>query len=157
MSAAPSREFQILNHHPRLRVDEEALLQCLQSLDDWNHYPLPDGELSLVFITKEEMCRLHGEYLNDPKLTDVITFDGDPTLDFAGEVLLSPDQARIQAPHFNTSFSAELLLYVVHGWLHLAGCDDTTEDALREMKAAEQDCMRHLSNLADSIFIWQDS
>jgi probable rRNA maturation factor len=156
MNSSSSREFQIINHHPRLQVNEDALLQCLQSLDEWNQYPLPEGELSLVFITEDEMCRLHEEYLNDPKLTDVITFDGDPTLDFAGEVLLSPDQARIQAPLFNTSFSAELLLYVVHGWLHLAGHDDTTEDALPKMKNAEQDCMHHLSDLAHSVFVWQD-
>ncbi len=150
-----SREFQILNHHPDLLVDEELLLQCLESLDAWQRYPLPQGELSLVFIPADEMCRLHDEYLSDPKLTDVITFDGDPQLDFAGEVLISPDQARIQAPAFGTSFSSELLLYVVHGWLHLAGYDDTTEEALKEMKAAEQDCMQYLHQQADSVFRWQ--
>lgn len=135
------REVQILNNHALLSFDEEALLQCIQKLDTWEQYSAPEGELSLVFASAEEMCQLHATFLDDPKLTDVITFDGEPLLDFAGEVFVSPDQAKIQAPQFDYDFSSELTLYVVHGWLHLAGLNDTDPGSLQEMKQAEQQAM----------------
>ncbi len=39
------------------------------------------------------------------------------------------------------AFSAELTLYVVHGWLHLAGYDDLQPAKKRRMRAAEKRAM----------------
>lgn len=147
------REIQILNNHPELQIDETALEECIRILDTWGKYSVTDGELSLVFPDQEEMCRLHDEFLSDPKLTDVITFDGDPLLEFGGEIFASADQAQIQAPHFNNDFSSELTLYVVHGWLHLAGLDDRAAETLKVMKDAEQEAMGLLGKpLSQKIF-----
>lgn len=41
-------------------------------------------------------------------------------------------------------FSAELTLYVVHGWLHLAGYDDLQPAKKRRMRAAEARAMKLL-------------
>ena len=39
------------------------------------------------------------------------------------------------------AFSAELTLYVIHGWLHLAGYDDLKPARKRRMRAAEKRAM----------------
>jgi probable rRNA maturation factor len=56
--------------------------------------------------------------------------------------------ARRQAPALQIAFSAELTLYVVHGWLHLAGYDDLNPAAKRAMRRAEARAMRLLAGSA---------
>ena len=43
-----------------------------------------------------------------------------------------------------TPFAEELMLYVVHGWLHLAGYDDLEPTKKRRMRAAEARAMKLL-------------
>ena len=42
------------------------------------------------------------------------------------------------------TFATELTLYVVHGWLHLAGYDDLQPAKKRKMRAAEARAMKLL-------------
>jgi len=79
--------------------------------------------------------------MGDATATDVITFAGDPTAGFAGEICVSADTARTYAHAHRRDFSAELTLYVVHGWLHLAGYDDLQPAKKRRMRAAEKRAM----------------
>src|SRR4051812_29420398 len=91
-----ARELSISNRHPRLRVDQRALRKAMATLDAAAkkfHGGCPPGELSLVFLTDEKLAKLHGDFLADPSITDVITFEGAPTLGFAGEVCISVDAA----------------------------------------------------------------
>jgi probable rRNA maturation factor len=120
----------------------------------------PPGELSLVFLTAAALAKLHADFLGDPSPTDVITFAGDPALGFAGEICVSADAAHRHVNSFvvpasagirqtpakagttstgplHDNFSAELILYVVHGWLHLAGYDDLVLAKKRAMRRAE--------------------
>jgi probable rRNA maturation factor len=124
---------------------------------------VPPGELSIAFLTDPALARIHASFMNDPTATDVITFEGDPSAGLAGEICVSadtaarfvglpleggPDPARRscsakaakdrQAPALQAEFSAELTLYVVHGWLHLAGYDDLLPARKRRMRAAEK-------------------
>jgi probable rRNA maturation factor len=105
---------------------------------------IPVGELSLVFLTDPALARLHANFLNDPTTTDVITFEGDPALGTAGEICISADTAATFAREHRRDFSAELTLYVVHGWLHLAGHDDLVPAKKRAMRRAEIRAMRVL-------------
>lgn len=114
----------------------------------------PPGELSLVFLTDEALARIHADFMSDPTPTDVITFDGDATAGLAGEICVSadmaarhvglpvgpagPKRARRGSRSFQTAFAAELTLYIVHGWLHLAGYDDLRPDHRLRMRAAER-------------------
>jgi probable rRNA maturation factor len=103
------------------------------------------GELSLVFLTDAALAQLHADFLADPSTTDVITFEGDPLLGTGGEICVSADTAAAYAKKHRRDFSAELTLYVVHGWLHLAGYDDLESQKKRAMRRAEQRAMKLLS------------
>ena len=151
-----AREISIANHHPRLRLDRRAVARVIHTLDAHaarfapRPSPLaresPPGELSLVFLTDPALAQLHADFLDDPAPTDVITFAGDPTLGTAGEICLSADAAlRHLAPRPSPlAFSAELTLYLVHGWLHLAGYDDLQPAKKRLMRRAEARAMKLL-------------
>jgi probable rRNA maturation factor len=162
----PARAVVIANHHPRLRLDRRALVHAVHVLDAHAAKFLggpPPGELSLVFLTDPALAKLHADFLDDPTITDVITFEGDSTAGLAGEVCVSADAALRQTSALSSpvrqaqgpralsrgqpsalSFSTELLLYVVHGWLHLAGYDDLVPAKKRAMRRAEARAMELL-------------
>jgi probable rRNA maturation factor len=140
----PAREISIHNAHPRLRLDRRAIAAAIARLDaraDRFRGGCPPGELSIAFLTDPALAALHAGFLGDPATTDVITFGGDPALGVAGEVCVSADTAAAYAAAHGRDFSAELMLYVVHGWLHLAGYDDLRPQKKRLMRAAEKRAM----------------
>lgn len=164
LSLMPAREINIANHHPRLRLNRRAITRVIHTLDaHFSHSKnekqktkipsAPAGELSLVFLTDTALAQLHADFLDDPTITDVITFEGNPALGVAGEICVSADAAlRHVAPkapalrsklsgQSSSAFSTELTLYLVHGWLHLAGYDDLQPAKKRLMRRAEARAM----------------
>lgn len=149
--SAPSRTFALANRHPRLRMRRAAAIKALRLLD--SQFPtsgaksselrarscaVPPGELSLVFLTDSALAQLHADFMGDPTPTDVITFEGDSAAGLAGEICVSVDMAARVARERRTDFATELTLYLVHGWLHLAGYDDLAPAKKRLMRAAER-------------------
>jgi probable rRNA maturation factor len=148
-----SRSVSIHNGHPRLRLDRRAVAAAVHLLDAHAGDILgplpraarrttapgvPPGELSLAFLTDSALARLHAAFLDDASKTDVITFAGAlAESGQVGEICVSADAARAFAEKHGRDFWEELTLYVVHGWLHLAGHDDLQPKNKRRMRAAE--------------------
>ena len=91
--------------------------------------PLPPA-VAIHWISSQEMCRVHQEFLDDPSLTDVITFHH-------GEILICPQVAHLEAPRHGHTYEQELLFYALHGLLHLLGWNDQTT-AQRQRMHREQ-------------------
>lgn len=127
-----------------LQFSAAKLTKSIHALAALDQYAIPPGELSIVFLNDDVMSQLHSEYLNDATPTDVITFPGDSDMDFAGEICVSVDHAIASYMEHHTSFAEELTLYIVHGYLHLAGLDDIEEQDRLGMRAAEAVLMQHL-------------
>lgn len=121
--------------------DVYNLFECL----DMTEYAIGSGDLSVVFLNEISMKDLHEQYLRDDTLTDVITFDGDSSMSFAGEICVSPDYATVSSQEHNVMFSEELSLYLVHGYLHLYGLNDILQEDIAMMRSAEKKCMNILS------------
>jgi probable rRNA maturation factor len=82
-----------------------------------------ETELSLSFVTPEEMADLHHRYMDEAGPTDVLSFPmGEDGL--LGDVVVCPEVAARNNP----DVEAELRLLVVHGVLHLLGYDHEEED-----------------------------
>ena len=107
----------------------------------------PVGELSLVFMERNAHNKLHGEFLNDFRPTDVITFPPDPEEHMAGEICVSVDQAFEESNSRKIPFCKELSLYLIHGWLHLVGFDDLERVERQQMRFEEERCMNHIEKL----------
>jgi probable rRNA maturation factor len=147
------REVHLHRAHPRLRLDRRAVIRVIHLLDAaaarFQGGP-PEGELSLAFLTDPALAALHANFLGDPTPTDVITFEAQPGMGAAGEICVSADTARAFAQAKKLDFSRELTLYIVHGWLHLAGYDDLQPAKKRQMRAAEARAMKVL-DAADAV------
>lgn len=106
------------------------------------------GDVSVAVVDDGEMRSLHARYLNDDSPTDVLSFalngpEGDSSDDAChGEIVASVETADANAVDFGWSRDDELLLYAVHGALHLAGYDDTSTESLREMRQRETEVLR---------------
>jgi probable rRNA maturation factor len=138
------RTLEVATRHPRLRFGKKELAAAVGALDARATRfkgGCPAGELSVAFMTDRALARLHARFLNDPSATDVITFGGDPANGVAGEICVSVDAAARRAGRSATRLSGELTLYVVHGWLHLAGYGDRRPAARRLMRRAEARAM----------------
>jgi probable rRNA maturation factor len=118
--------------------------EIFRLLDATGIWSAPEGEISVAFLDRESMCRLHEDFLRDGTLTDVITFEGDALAGTAGEICVSPDQALEFKGSRRLPFAEELTLYLVHGYLHLAGLDDIDPADRRRMRAAEKQAMNLL-------------
>jgi probable rRNA maturation factor len=137
-SPASPRPWAASRRHPRLRFSTASLTRCLQVLESLPGPRPPPGELSLAFLTDPALAQLHDQFLADPSPTDVITFPGDPAAGLAGEICLSVDRALAESTRRRRPYARELTLYLVHGWLHLAGLDDLTPAGRRAMRRAER-------------------
>ncbi len=76
------------------------------------------------------MRALNREYHRTDLPTDVLAFDyGDRRAD----IIISLDTARKNSRLYKTKFKDEVLLYVFHGILHLAGYSDLTPEGRKKM------------------------
>ena len=83
-------------------------------------------EVEISLVSDAEIARIHDEFMDQPDETDVITFQH-------GELIVSVDTASNEATHRNSPLERELLLYVIHGLLHLHGYLDAKPDEREQM------------------------
>lgn len=103
-----------------------AIPQCLEK-PGAGERDLPSlNSVEISIVDDEEIARVHGDFLDDPTPTDVITFQH-------GELIVSADTADRMAREQGHSALEELFLYVVHGLLHLNGHLDAGEEDRRIM------------------------
>lgn len=155
----------IARRKPASGAIEVSLSKCPAGLDaavrDAVTYSLSrhgkrEGELSVAFVSTGEMRRLHARWLNDSSPTDVITFDlvdrslrsrgrrtGRSRVD--GQLVVCTSVAREEARRRDLSWRRELLLYVVHGCLHLCGYDDRKSREAARMAVEQNRILRQLS------------
>jgi probable rRNA maturation factor len=101
---------------------------------------IQSGEISIAVVTDARMHELNRQYLQHDYPTDVMSFVLDnnaATKSLDGEIIVSSDYAAREAARYGWTNDDELLLYVIHGCLHLVGHDDTTAAGQAAMRAAE--------------------
>ena len=92
--------------------------------------------ISVALVDDTSMTSLHKQFRLEESTTDVLTFDlggaGLTAGALEGDIAVCKDQAERQAAQRGHDVRAELLLYCVHGLLHLMDYDDRDpKDAAR--------------------------
>jgi probable rRNA maturation factor len=98
------------------------------------------AEISIAVVTDARMHELNRQYLQHDYSTDVLSFvldHDEESKSLDGEIIVSADYASREAARYGWAADDELLLYVIHGCLHLVGLDDTTPEAKQAMHEAE--------------------
>ena len=89
------------------------------------------NSIEISIIDDKQIAKVHGEFMNDPSPTDVITFD-------YGEILVSAETALSNSEEMQVSLENEILLYIIHGMLHLGGYLDCSNAEFKEMKSLQE-------------------
>ena len=92
------------------------------------------SQIGFVFVGTKRMRTINRMYLGHDHVTDVITFN----LGQSAEIIICPSVAHTNASLYKVPVTKELLLYVIHGLLHLAGYDDHRQQDIQRMRAKEQ-------------------
>ncbi len=100
---------------------------------------IQQGEVSIAVMDDPTIRELNQRYLQHDYATDVLSFllESGPAL-LEGEIVVSADTASRMAPDYGWSTDDELLLYAIHGALHLVGFDDKTPQAAAMMRQKER-------------------
>ena len=147
----PKLTLEINNQSSILFNPEAAAIALFEAIHASARFPISEGELSIAFVNDVEIAQVHADFMNDPSPTDVITFPAQPEMNSAGEIIVSVDHARSRAAELGKPFSRELSLYLVHGWLHLAGYKDRKESDRAVMRKAEQKALLFLDKANQAI------
>jgi probable rRNA maturation factor len=121
--------------HPE---NEDRLRQAVQSiLEDAG---IRQGSISIAIVDDPTIHDVNRRFLDHDFPTDVISFvleEGEGYLE--GEIVASIDTAARTAASLDWSADDELLLYVIHGALHLVGYDDLNLESLPQMRQRERE------------------
>jgi probable rRNA maturation factor len=100
--------------------------------------------VSVAVVDDATIHRINRQFLEHDYPTDVLSFvlEGPPHLE--GEIIASLETARREAAEVGWSPDDELLLYAVHGALHLAGLRDKEPAESAAMRAAERAILKRL-------------
>lgn len=127
--------------------------------------PVNDIEMSLSFVSPDEIQSLNKQFRNIDDITDVLSF---PTVDnperkimsvppFAsdllnpetgklniGDVIICLERAREQAAEYNHSLKRELCFLALHGLLHLLGYDHIESDDEKQMLELQNEILNNM-------------
>ena len=99
------------------------------------------GEVSVAVVDDATIHQINREYLDHDYETDVLSFvlEKDEQHRFlVGEVIVSADTAKTVGEDVGVDTVDELLLYMIHGLLHLVGFDDKDPANREKMRQAER-------------------
>lgn len=106
-----------------------------------------DFEISVSFVTNEEIKELNKEYRNVDSETDVLSFPMNEEFDgvtILGDIVISTQKIIEQADDFGHSPEREMIYLTVHSMLHLLGYDHMENDEKSAMRAKEKEIMKNL-------------
>jgi len=132
-------EITLKNLQKKIPIPNAKILKAIQHAI--NSSPLRGearwgcSNLSIVFTGSERMRTINKKYLGHDYVTDVLTFD---LGEGQAEIIICPQVAVTNAKAHQTSTEKEIILYVIHGILHLAGYDDHSPKDILKMRKMEK-------------------
>ena len=105
-----------------------------------------DAKVTIAFVDNPHIHRLNKQFLNHDEPTDVLTFPSSPpgAKKLEGDIAIGMEIAREYAADRGHEVKLELMLYVVHGCLHLCGYTDSDDESAAEMRVKERQYLAQL-------------
>ncbi len=130
----------------------DTMMQAAEYCLDAEQIDTERSEISVTFVSLEEIHELTREYRQVDSPTDVLSFPQFDDLDelpeegeiMLGDVVICSDRAKEQAEEFGHSFEREIIYLFVHSVLHLLGYDHMEEDEKRIMRRREEEVMERI-------------
>ncbi|WP_214857072.1 rRNA maturation RNase YbeY [Exiguobacterium sp. s191] len=115
-----------------------------------------NSELSVTFVSNDEIQEINREWRGKDQATDVISFAmeelGEDEIDFGlledepivlGDLIISVERCREQSAEYGNHFERELGFLAVHGFLHLLGYDHIEKADEEVMTKRQEEILHH--------------
>ena len=144
--------IEIADSQDVLKVEPDQLRAIVNATLDSEG--VAEAEISLALVDNATIHDLNRCFLEHDEPTDVLSFllectppdaanrPGGQGKRIEGEVIVSAEMARDTAAAYGWKPEDELVLYLVHGLLHLCGYVDSTEDERKVMRSRERECLQ---------------
>ena len=143
--------IEISNRQSRLKPDETRICRAVQEV--LKGESIVDAEINIAIVDNAQIHDVNRRFLDHDFATDVITFPmndefftdgGTESPSLQGDIMVSAEFAQESATKYGWSPNDELLLYIVHGTLHLTGYDDGNDEDRRIMRSKEAEYLLRL-------------
>lgn len=139
----------IANLQEFMEVPEERIRTALKQimLEELGR----EVNISLAVVDDKRITELNRTFLRHRGPTDVLAFPlgegatASEEEETFGEIVISAECARREARRRKTGMETELVLYAVHGMLHLVGYDDHSPAQRKEMRRRETEVLGGLT------------
>ncbi|WP_068136705.1 rRNA maturation RNase YbeY [Roseimaritima ulvae] len=109
------------------------------------HRGFTHGAIGLAVVDDPAIHKINLQHLQHDYPTDVISFCYEQNApEIEGELVVSRDTAAREAKALGWAAEHELILYAVHGSLHICGLEDGTPEQRQAMRQAEQTVLQQL-------------
>lgn len=127
---------EINNRQSFVGIDEVRMRRAIEGV--LTEEGIAAATVSVAIVDDLAIHDLNRRFLNHDEPTDVLSFLLDDSAGIEGDVVVSAETAARNASKYAWSPGDELLLYVVHGTLHLVGYDDIDPASRAEMRGREK-------------------
>ncbi|HMM69100.1 rRNA maturation RNase YbeY [Gudongella oleilytica] len=148
-------ELYIDNRQNQIDIDdktEELLKKIAVVCLDIEDYGL-DWEISVSFVTNDEIRELNREYRGKDEPTDVLSFPFEDEFRIGekmlGDIVISTEKVLQQAKDLGHSLQREISYLAVHSMFHLMGYDHLDAEERKEMRLKEKRAMKELGIFKD--------
>jgi probable rRNA maturation factor len=130
-------EVNVADHQHLFRIDRSLLRRAARQV--FLDFGIKRGQVTIAVVRDQAIRRLNRLYLREDEPTDVLSFSLERSGDMLeGEIIVSSETALTQAQLCGNDPEGELLLYVIHGALHLVGFDDHRPRDRAKMRQQER-------------------
>lgn len=140
----------LFDNRQDLEIEEETLslmIDAIQKTLEFERESL-NKEISISFVTNEEIKSLNKNFRDKDAVTDVLSFPidfefsiGDDDLPL-GDIIISIEKAKEQSELLGHSLRREIIYLTIHSMFHLLGYDHLNEDEKRIMREKEKSVVR---------------
>lgn len=140
----------------RLTEDQRQLVESILIYTAEQEEVDSNSELSVTFVSNDEIQEINREWRGKDQATDVISFAmeelGEDEIDFGlledepivlGDLIISVERCREQAAEYGNHFERELGFLAVHGFLHLLGYDHIEKADEEVMTKRQEEILHH--------------
>lgn len=123
-------------HSEDQSIDKRTVHSLIAKLK--SHFKLSISFLTISIIDSDKLRAINKKHLKHDFNTDVISFNYSKKSDeIDGEILISFEQAKINAKKYRVNYNQEICRLIIHGILHLLNYDDNNKKNRTIMKQME--------------------
>ena len=144
-------DISIVNLQKKVSLNEKQIITVVRAI--LRHEKINKAALSFIFVTDSRIKALNKKFLKRAYATDVLAFPGCSCAHHGleGEVIISTDTAMENAGTYQAPLAQEIVLYIIHGILHLLGYDDHKAADIKKMRRKEEELLKAAGNKVNKI------